>query len=148
MRQIAVLGLILVVCTAANAHGGKKNAPIRETNLLASQVAAKIVYRAGTVVTVSAPDACRLNINFESLNASFDIPLQGSTIMENDAEDSIVIQNRNMTRKIKDRAPEVFEQVTLRFNRANIKSVLKSFTEAISACNSGRPAVVAANAGR
>lgn len=145
MRQIAVLGLIMLVCTATAAYGGKKNTPVRETTMLASEVASKIVYRSGTVVSVSAPDACRLSINFETLNASFDIPLQGSLVSENDAEDSIVLENKNMTRKIKDRAPEVFERVTLRFSRLNIKSVMKSFSEAISACNAATPAVVASN---
>jgi hypothetical protein len=125
------------------AYGGKKNAPGKETSQLVSEVAAKIVSSSGTIVLVSAPDACRLNINFQSLNASFDIPLKGSTVIESETDDSIVVQNKNMTRKIKDRAPEAFERLSLRFSRPNLKPVLKSFTDAISACNSG--AVVASN---
>ncbi len=146
MRNILVFGLLVMVfCTAAVSYGGQKNTPRSETNLLASEMAAKIVYRKGTTVTVSAPDACLLHINFEPLNASFDLPLQNAKVVENDADDSIAVQSSHMTRKIKDRAPEAFERLTLRFSRANLKSVMKTFTDAISACNQSKPAVVAAN---
>ncbi len=147
MRNILVLGLlVMVVCTAAVTYGGQKNdTPRSETNLLASEMAAKIVYRKGTTVTVSAPNACLLHINFEPLNASFDLPLQDATVIHSDGDDSIAVQSAHMTRKIKDRAPEAFERLTLRFNRLNIKSVVKTFTDAISACNQSKPAVVAAN---
>lgn len=146
MRHILIFGLLMmVVCTAAVSYGGQKNKPQSETSLLASEMSAKIVYRKGTTVTVSAPNACLLHINFEPLNASFDLPLQDATVVQNDTDDSIAVQSNHMTRKIKDRAPEAFERLTLRFSRENLKSVMKSFTDAISACSQSKPAVVAAN---
>ena len=87
MRYVLVFVLVIVASTATVAYGGKKNNPSRETTLLASEVAGKIVSRPGTTVSVTAPDSCRLHISFESVNASFDLPLQGSTVSLADAED-------------------------------------------------------------
>jgi mannitol-specific phosphotransferase system IIBC component len=144
MRLIVVFGLVMVVCTATVAYGGRKDSSFKETSALANEVAAKIVYRAGANVSATA-DGCRLHINFESLKASFELPLQGTAVAETDSEDGIVITNKSMTRRIKDREPEAFERLTLRFNRFNVKSILKTFEDAIAACNAKRPSVVAAN---
>ncbi|OGW34458.1 MAG: hypothetical protein A2010_14285 [Nitrospirae bacterium GWD2_57_9] len=145
MRYVLVFVLVIVASTATVAYGGKKNNPSRETTLLASEVAGKIVSRPGTTVSVTAPDSCRLHISFESVNASFDLPLQGSTVSLADAEDGLIVENKSMTRKIKDRAPEAFERLTLRFNRTTVKSVMKTFSDAIASCNANVPSVVAVN---
>jgi hypothetical protein len=90
-------------------------------------------------------DECRLHINFQSVNAVFDLPLKGTTVAETDSEDAIVVKNKSMTRRIKERAPEYFEHLTLRFNRLNVKSVMKSFNEAIAACNAKGATLAARN---
>ena len=119
-----------------NAFGARTN-QIKETALLADQMTANMLYRAGSKVSATA-DGCRLQINFESAQAVFDIPLKSTTLAEDQVEGMIVIKNDNMTRKIKDRTPERFDRLAVRMNRSNVKSIINSFENAIAACSSDR----------
>lgn len=141
MRYRAVFVLLVIVCTASVAHGGKKNAS-KKADLLAKEVMSKVIYHNTNIL--ARAEECSLRISFETLNTVFHLPLAGTTIAQTGAEDSILVANKNMTRTIKGRAPEPFEQLTLRVRRDSVQSMLRSFRDAVASC-SKKSAQVAAN---
>lgn len=141
MRNLVVSILMIVICSAA-AYGGNKSTA-REMDQFANEVAAKLVYRPDVNISVRARD-CRLHIEYVSINVAFDLPLHGTTVAETDTEDGVILSNANMRRTIKDRNPEAFERLILRFDRKNVKSMVKTFENAVKACAGGGTTVAAA----
>lgn len=137
-----VCSLLLTVSVAAAQNEEKRSAP-REAQILAQEMTSKIVYRQSNVR--ARAEECRLYISFEPQNAAFDLPLQGTTIAQTFTRDGIVVLNKNMTRTIRDRAPESFERLLLRFHRDQMQSMLKTFENAIATCNRTANLVTAAN---
>lgn len=144
MRNIALKTMIVVVAVigiASPASAGKKNLS-RELTQFANEVAARIVYRADTSIKVSV-QGCSLHIEYGSIGTAFDTPLQGSKLSETYMEDGIVLQNAGMTRTIKGKASEPFEQLILRFDRANIKTMMRAFDRAVATCSAQDSTVAA-----
>lgn len=142
MRNLMVMSfLMIVICSAAEAHGGEK-ARNRESAQFANEVAAKIVYRSDANISVRAND-CRLRIEYGALSAAIDLPLQGTTLAETDTEDGVILSNAQMTRTLKGGNPEAYEQFILRFERKHVKSMMNAFQNAIAACG-GKKAVASA----
>lgn len=140
MRYGTIVGLMVILCTASVASGGAKKAP-GKADTLANEVMSKIVYRNSSVQ--ATVEECRLHIRFETLDAAFNLPLQGTTVVQTDTADGILVMNKNMTRTIKDRAPEAFERLTLRFHHDSIQPMLKIFSDAIATCSSPGSVVAA-----
>ncbi|MGE5838545.1 MAG: hypothetical protein ACM34H_01325 [Deltaproteobacteria bacterium] len=145
MRRMSLLTMMVISCCfTAGAHGGGKSAALdRNTAQFANEVASKIVYRSDAEISVSARN-CRLRIEFGTLEATFDLPLQGTTIAETASEDGIVLNNKQLTRTIKNKAPEAFENLILRFNKNDVKPMLKAFDRVITACNGKGSSMAAA----
>lgn len=143
MRNAAMLSLIMVICFTGSAFGaGRGSVKEQELSQFAKEVGAKIVYRNGAPVSVSAHE-CLLHIEFNSLNAAFDLPLQGTATAETEAEDGIVLNNSAMTRTLSGRSPETFQNLILRFHRTDVKPMMKSFERVIAACGGPQPQVAA-----
>jgi hypothetical protein len=143
MRKAAFLVTVIVVVLAQGAFGADRIAARdREMAQFAKEVAAKIVYRSGADIAVSARD-CRMHIEFGSFKAAFDLPLAETTLAATDAEDGIIVNNRAMTRTFSGRAPEAFQNLILRFHRSDLKPMLATFERAISACSEAGQSVVA-----
>lgn len=132
MRQAAMIALLIVLCSTSVVYGSKKNS-LRPADVLANEVMTKAIYQKTAVV--ARAKECHLHISFQTVNAAFDLPLRGTKVVLTDNEDGIIVMNRNMTRTIRGRSPEVFERLTLRFSRDNIKPMLKRFDEAIMFCS-------------
>lgn len=145
MRFAAVIGLLVIIGTASVALGEKKNAP-PEADVLAKEVMSKVVFRSSTVL--ARVDDCRLNIRFDATDAAFDLPLQETAVKPAETDDGIVVTNRNMTRTIKNRAPESFQRLALRTHRDMMQPLIKAFQDAIAACGGNTSNVAAAAAQR
>lgn len=131
MKYVPLFSLLVAVCAASVVYGenGKASGP---ANALANEVMSKVVYRSANVR--ARAEACRLRISFEPHGAVFDLPLHGTTVAQTATQDGVLVKNKNMTRTIRDRAPESFEQLTLRLHRDQVRSMLRTFDNAIASC--------------
>jgi hypothetical protein len=80
----------------------------------------------------------QLHIEYGSLHVAFDLALKDTTLSENETEDGIILSNSKMTRTLKGKVPEPYERVILRFERKTVKSMLKTFENAVTTCGGGR----------
>ena len=142
-KLITAIGFLLLTVPVAAAQQGEKRGTPREAHVLAKDMMSKVAHRASNVR--ARAEECSLHISFEPQHASFDLPLQGTIVALTKTRDGIVVQNKNMTRTIKDRAPESFERLLLRFHRDQLQSMLKTFEQAIATCNGTANLVTAAN---
>ncbi len=137
----AILAVMIILCAAAGAYGGERTAARKgDMAQFANELAAKIVYRSDAGISVNAQD-CHLHIEYGALNVAFDLPLQGTTMDEAGTDDGILLRNKYMTRTIKDRNPEAFEAMLLRFHRNDIEPMMKVFERAIRDCSATGPTV-------
>ena len=132
MRTVLATILIILACSATVAYGGGRNTA-KAMAQFANEVAAKVLYRKDVNVAVRA-DNCNLHIEYGKLNVAFDLPLSGTTLEETDTEDGIILSNAQMTRTLKDKTPETYSQLILRFERKDIKSIRKTFEDAVGIC--------------
>ena len=137
----AMVGLMVTLLTVSGAYG-VSNISSREADILANEVMSKVVYRSSNILARS--EKCSLHINFEALNAVFDLLLQGTTVEQIVNEDAILVMNKNMTRTIGGREPESFGKLTLRLQRGMTQPMLKAFNNAIATCG-GKGELVAAS---
>lgn len=131
MRYAMLCGLLTVILGASVAKG-QDTGSLRETNVLVREMTARVVYHGARVLAHAGN--CRLHVDFEAPDASFDLPLKGTTVREIPSQDSIVVMNKDMTRAVRDKAPEPFGQLVLRLRRESLVPMLKLF-EAIAACS-------------
>ena len=142
-KLITIVCSLLLTASVAAAQNEETRIATREAQILAKEMMSKAAHRTSNVR--ARAEECRLYITFEPQNASFDLPLQGTLVAQTKTRDGIVVQNKNMTRTIKDRAPESFERLLLRFHRDQLQSMLKTFENAIATCNGTANLVTAAN---
>ena len=136
MRNLVATVLMIVMCSATVAYAGNKN-KAKDMAQFANEVASKLVYRPDVNISVRAQD-CHLHIEYGSLNVAFDLPLRGTTLAENETEDGIILSNRQMTRTLKDKTPEAYERIILRFDRKTNKTMIKTFENVIAVCGGGK----------
>lgn len=141
MRNLVATVLMIVMCSATGAYAGSKNTS-KDMAQFANEVAAKLVYRPDVNISVRAQD-CHLHIEYGSLNVAFDLPLKGTTLAENETEDGIILSNRQMTRTLKDKNPEAYERIILRFDRKTNKTMMKTFENVITVCGGGKTVAAA-----
>jgi hypothetical protein len=133
MKTVSFIVILFVLCCTAWASGVDPKAG-KAGDQLASEIEAKLANGSQAKVKASAHD-CKLHIEFSAHNVSFDLPLQGtevSTIVG--TEDSLFVSNPRMTRTIRDRGPETFEKLMLRFGRETISDIKTVFDQAIRSC--------------
>lgn len=141
MRNLLAIILMIIICSASVAYGGNKRTS-GDLSHFANEIAAKLVYRPDANISVRAHD-CRLHIEYGALEVAFDLPLKGTTLEENGSEDGIILSNANLTRTVKNRVPEVYERIILRFDRKTVKMMMTAFEDAIAACGGGKKVAAA-----
>ncbi len=136
MRDLMVAVLMIAICSGTGAYAGSKNNS-KEMAQFANEIAAKLVYKPEANISVRAQD-CHLHIEYGSLHVAFDLPLKGTTLAENETEDGIILSNAQMTRTLKDRNPEAYERIILKFDRKTNKTMMKTFENVITVCGGGK----------
>lgn len=134
MRNLMIAILLTIVTSVLaviEARGGNRGSG--DMSQFANEIAAKLVYRPDANILVRAQN-CRLHIEYGALHVSFDLPLKDTTLAESETEDGIILTNSKMTRTLKGKGPEPYERIILRFERKTVKSMLKTFENAVTAC--------------
>ncbi len=133
MKGLAIFGVVFVLVIASSAADAADRKNDHEMERLSREVRIRMAYRSSEAVRVSALN-CRLHVEFGLHHVAFDLPLRGTTVEHAEADNGLVLVNPEMTRTVREGAPERFERLILRIEPDSVREVHRIFESAIAGC--------------